>query len=166
MPVPQKKSRVECFKRLLETIFSRPESPVFDSSPRRRRAEGTASRKCRRSPARILLSNCPRAQNLPAVGGKKKRSGQLFGVPSKQQGASHRSTRAAFARRRDSIFVHGDPPMRAARPGRPGRLSFMGHDTPSLDGHSRRHEFAALSFISLSRQLCNISFGHFSLSRL
>jgi hypothetical protein len=166
MPVPQKKSRVECFKRLLETIFSRPESPCLTA------AHGVDARKALRAAnaaaprARILLSNCPRAQNLPAVGGEKKRSGQLFGVPSIQQGASHRSTRAAFARRRDSIFVHGDPPMRAARPGRPGRLSFVGHDTPSLDGHSRRHEFAALSFISLSRQLCNISFGHFSLSRL
>ena len=99
MPVPQKKSRVYCFKRLLETIFSRPERPCLTA------AHGVDARKARRAAnaaaprARILLSNCPRAQHLPAVGGKKKRSGQLFGVLSIQQGASHRSTRAALHER-------------------------------------------------------------------
>ena len=40
--------------RMLQTLagdhFLAPRKPVFDSSPWRRRAEGTASRKCRRSP--------------------------------------------------------------------------------------------------------------------
>jgi hypothetical protein len=77
-------------------------------------------------------------------------------------GAFHTSTGAAmndvtFSRSRRS-------PDAAARPGRHGRLSFAGHDTPLLDGHSRRHDFAALSFISLSASCATVrlTFSTFS----
>ena len=104
VPVPQKIIARLLLQTLAGDHFLALRKPVFDSSPWRRRAEGTASRKCRRSPGPDSAIELPTRATL-ARGRRKKKTKRpavrrsfdsAGGFPSFDSGST--------ARRRDSYL--------------------------------------------------------------